>query len=207
MFALDGTLVALPIGDVSGKGLATAASTAEIKYALRAFARESLEPKITLERLNNFMCEARQHGDWDANIFAVLSLVMIDPSTGQGFLALAGAEPALLRRVSGEIEQVEPRGMVLGVEPGHEYTQTEITMQPGDTLLMVTDGITEARRGRDFLGVEGLIDLLRQAEPQGSAQAIGNAILQGVQEFVSEPKGRGCLSDDACVLVMQRSTT
>lgn len=108
MFTLDSTLVALLIGDVSGKGLAAAASTAEIKYALRAFARESLEPKITLERLNNFMCEARQHGDWDANIFAVLSLVMIDPSTGQGFLALAGAEPALLRRVSGEIEQVEP---------------------------------------------------------------------------------------------------
>lgn len=203
-FTIDSGKVALLVGDVSGKGLAAAASTAEIKYALRAFVREDLDPKATLERLNNFMCDARNQGDWTDSVFAVLSLFVIDPSTGKAHLALAEAEPALLRRVSGEIESLEPHGMLLGIEPKQNYTQMEVTLLPGDTLLMVTDGITEARRGRGFLGMDGLGDLLRRAEPQGAAQAIGEAILQGVQCFVAEPEGKGCLSDDACVLVVQR---
>lgn len=204
VFTIDSSKVALLVGDVSGKGLAAAASTAEIKYALRAFVRDTLDPKTTLERLNDFMCEARQQGDWDPTVFAVLSLFVIDPATGQGQIALAGAEPALLRRASGEIELVESQGLLLGIEPGHDYTQTEVALLPGDTLLMVTDGITEARQGRLFLEVDGLSSLLQQAAPQGTAQAVGEAILRGVQDFVSEPKGTGCLSDDACVLVVQR---
>ncbi len=204
VFTLDGTLVAFAVGDVSGKGLAAAASTAEIKYALRAFARENLDPKTTLERLNNFMCEARQHGDWEANVFAVLSLAVVDRFTGTGHLALAGAGPARLRRASGEIELVEPHGLLLGIEPEHDYTQAEITLLPGDTLLMVTDGITEARPGRDFLGIDSLSSLLQQAAPRETTKAIGEAILQGVQRFVSEPEGTGCLSDDACLLGVQR---
>lgn len=152
-----------------------------------------------------FMCDARRQGDWNDNVFATLSLFVIDPSTGEGMLSLAGSEPALLRRAKGEIEALEPRGMLLGIEPAQEYGQTEVMMLPGDTLLLATDGITEARRGRDFLGVDGLSDLLRQAAPKGAAQAVGKAVLQGVQSFVAAPEGSGSLSDDACVLIVQRS--
>lgn len=203
-FTIGSGKVALLVGDVSGKGLAAAASTAEIKYALRAYVREDINPRTTLERLNNFMCDARRQGDWDDNLFAVLSLVVLDPSTGHGSLALAGAEPVLVRRASGEIESMEPLGMLLGIEPNHDYAQAEITLAPGDTLIMVTDGITEARRNRTFLGMDGLVRLLSQAPAQGSAQEVGESVLKGVQSFVAEAGCVGCLSDDACILVARR---
>ncbi len=204
VFLIDDGKVALLVGDVSGKGLAAAASTAEIKYAARAFLRETLEPQTTMERLNDFMCEARQQGDWDSAVFAVLSMVVVDRATGQARIALAGAEPILLHRTAGEIELVQAPGMLLGIEPSHAYAQTEVTLLPGDTLLMATDGITEARRGKEFLGIEGLSRLLQDAAPQGTAQAVGEAVLRSVQQFVAGPEGAGCLSDDACVLVVQR---
>ncbi len=101
VFTLDSGKVALVVGDVSGKGLAAATCTAEIKYALRAFLRENITPALALARLNNFMCDARRQNDWDEDVFSALAVAVVDAAAGTAMGALAGAEPILRLRAGG----------------------------------------------------------------------------------------------------------
>jgi PAS domain S-box-containing protein len=196
VFALDGDRVALVVGDVSGKGLAAAACTAEIKYTLRAFLRTGHEPEQALAELNDFMCSAGRYGDWDHDLFVVLSLAIIDPKSARADISLAGSEPVLILREQGGIESVETKGLLLGIEPRKRYAKSSVTLGPRDMLLMATDGITEARRRSEFLGLDGLKALMEQARSAGSLQQMGEAILRWTKEFSG-----GSLHDDACILL------
>ena len=114
--------------------------------------------------------------------------------------AIAGAEPPLVLRAEGETEVVEGGGLPLGVEPKALYTTTALCLGQGDTLLMVTDGITEARRSRnDFLGYEGMIKLAQQNVTASSLAKMGQGIMEGAQFFSG-----GTLQDDACLLLVRR---
>ena len=203
-FTVDGGQVALVVGDVSGKGLAAAAHITEIKYALRAYLLEAPRPAEALARLNNFVCEAQRQDGWGNASLVVLALALLRPDTGEVTYTSAGAEPLLVLPQTDapdpEIQEIGTRsGIVLGVEPGREYQQTSLTLPPGGMLLMTTDGITEARRGRDMLEVEGLKRLVRECAGSGSVSEISQAILNGARSFAGGP-----LSDDACILVAQR---
>ena len=196
VFSLDGGKIALIVGDVSGKGLAAAAHTAEIKYTLRAFLREEEHPDRALTRLNEYLCDARNRHDWEADVFVVLALAVIDPESGAMEVCVAGAEPLLILRPDGSPETLETRGLLVGIQPDVAYTQIERRLTPGDTLLMTTDGITEARTGNRFLGIEGLKALACHARERNTLQGVGEAILEGARAFAD-----GALRDDACVLL------
>jgi serine phosphatase RsbU (regulator of sigma subunit) len=101
---------------------------------------------------------------------------------------------------------MEGSGLPLGIERNELYTAHPFRLLPGDTLVLVTDGITEARRGRGksvaFLGYEGMSALARQALGHAappSLRAAAQAILDGARSF-----GGGSLSDDACVVLVRR---
>ncbi len=155
-FALPSGEVALVVGDVAGKGLAAAARSAEVKYALRVYLRESPSPSEAVTRLNNFLCDVQRIDRRMSDAFVALAAAVIDPSTGQTRITQAGLEPPLVRRVNGQVETVEQGAMPLGITGDAEYRDHTLRLFPGDLLLLLTDGITEARSGREFFGYDGV---------------------------------------------------
>ena len=201
-FRLDSDQVALVVGDVSGKGLAAAARTAEIKYALRAYLRETPEPGAALANLSAFLYDNQRLGDGTnedgGNVFVTLAVVVVHSVTGEARVAAAGAEPPLLLRANGQAAALPALGPLPGMTRDASYDSCVFTLGAGDTLVLVTDGITEARNGSDFLDYDGLIRLA-----QGAASAplseLGEAILSGARAFA-----QGSLHDDVCLLLARR---
>lgn len=120
------------------------------------------------------------------------------PATGQVTAASAGAEPPLILRANGTAEPVAAQGSLLGLQRDIDYETVEVTLGLGDTILMVTDGVTEARQGSEFLDYEGMRSLAHTASAS-SLREIGGAILEGARAFAD-----GALSDDACLLLARR---
>ncbi|MGI4788329.1 MAG: SpoIIE family protein phosphatase [Janthinobacterium lividum] len=198
-FALNGPEVALVVGDVTGKGLIAAGRTAEVKYALRAFLHEHRTLAIALTHLNNFICETHGCDPGDAEVFITLAVVVVNTSTGEATFTSAGAEPTLILRAGGSVEAVEIPGLPLGIRPDVAYTVKTLTLGMGEALLMATDGITEARRGSAFLGIEGMAALAEQVGPAALLQDLSQAIYGGACAFAG-----GKLHDDACLLLARR---
>ena len=170
---------------------------------LRAFAREyPHSPASIASRLNDYVCDIRAFAPnamEDAS-FVCLSMALIEPATGECAVVSAGAESPIVLRANGAGEAVEPSGLPLGVRSQELYSVTSLRLEPGDTLILLTDGITEARRGNEFFGPEGLIECARAA--RGRAESLwetGRSILDGARAH-----GGGALRDDACLLLAQR---
>ena len=194
-------MAAFIIGDSSGKGLEAASRTTQIKDVLRAYLRSptDVDAAVTMIRLNSFLCESKRLEAREDDGFVCLALVIVDTDTGEATFVTAGMEPPLLLRANGEAEVINLSGLPLGVMPGHSYATTTRTLEAGDVLLLFTDGLTEARRGKDFLGYEGVTRLAQEARSSNAPGAMGNAILDGVRAFAGGP-----LQDDACLLVARR---
>ncbi len=197
-FTFDDKL-ALVVGDVSGKGLIAAGRTAEVKYALRAFLHEYPDPQIALAHLNHFICETHRRDPGSKEAFIILALVVVDPITGEAIFSAAGAEPSLILRTTGIVEQVELISLPLGIEPTATYTAKSRHLASGETVMMATDGITEARRGREFLGIDGMAALAENAGPTASLLELSQAIYGGARDFAG-----GTLRDDVCLLLARR---
>ncbi len=198
-FLLENEKVALVVGDVSGKGLAAASRTAEVKFALRAFLREDPSPARALDRLNDYLLDAQTLDGQSFDSFVALSLCILDVSGDALFIASAGAEPPLLRRASGGVTSFPNGGPPLGATAWSEYSEQQTGFRPGDTVLMVTDGITEARQGSQFFGSEGLVKVIEGTRPDEGPVPLGQTILHRATEFAG-----GKLSDDVCLLLVRR---
>ncbi len=200
VFALEGGRVALVVGDVSGKGLEAASRTAEIKFTLRAYLREYSQAAAALTRLNAFLCEAQSLEADAQEYFVVMSLMIVETRTGRVAVALAGAESPIVLRADGTLEEANTWGaMPLGIASKEKYEEIELHLAPGDLILAATDGITEARHGREFLGNDGMARLAQEAQSEETLARIGQAILSGVQSFA-----QGRLHDDVCLLLARR---
>ena len=197
-FALGDGKVALVVGDVAGKGLEAAARTAEVKYALRAFLLDNPAPAETLRRLNDFLCRFHDFAAESSPRFVVMALGVLDARAGEVTFSFAGSEPALVLRKAGLAEQKSLPGLPLGVQSKEVYQTLTWQMAAGDILLLATDGLTEARQGNNFLGVEGLIRIVGEALGQNSLRETGREIMQRVKAFAD-----GSLRDDACLLLAQ----
>ncbi len=199
-FPLAGKKVALVVGDVTGKGLESAARTAEAKYVLRAYLSESERPADALKRLNDYLWaasgrDAALRGMEATVSFICLALAVVDTASGKAWVASAGAEQPLIVRASGAAEAVPVAGLPLRVQPAVEYDERHLSLAAGDLLVMATDGVTEAR-GHKLLGYEGLTELAVQAHPHPSANQVARMIGDGARNFAS-----GQLRDDIAVLV------
>jgi PAS domain S-box-containing protein len=203
-FACDHGKVALVLGDVMGHGLPAAVFTAELKYTLRGFVREHQHPARILTQMNAYLCEGHRLyeeglNDEGSDAPVCLTLAIVNTTTGEGTVAATGMEPPLLVRRSAELEEIKVNGLLLGVQPGAEYTETAFQLEPGDLILLTTDGVTEARQGKQFLGYEGLMRLVLEGLPAGTLEKVGRTILDGAKTFAG-----GKLRDDACVLLARR---
>ncbi|MGQ9783467.1 MAG: SpoIIE family protein phosphatase [Armatimonadota bacterium] len=183
--------VALVIGDVSGKGLRAAVHTAMIKYTLRAYLNEGHTPGKTLSLLNRAASQLDEEGT-----FVTLFVGILDPYTGELVYASAGHEPAIY--ACGDTRLSLPAtGIPLGVEPDAVYEEGRIKLEAGSVLLLYTDGISEARRGVQMLGPEGIEEQLAVCKDLG-----GEDIAKCVHKRAIEFAG-GELMDDAAILAIR----
>lgn len=192
---------ALVVGDTCGKGLEAAAHNTHASIVLRAFlAEDPGHPGRVLSRLNRAVCDTLRSVDPDDfDTFIVVALLIVDPFTGDAMFASAGAEPLLLVRAGGEAEVMERPGLPLGIERETNYPDAAMRLEPGDTAVLVTDGITEARYDGALLGYAGMQGLARQSLRASTLQEAGEAIVTGARAFAHGP-----LSDDACLLLARR---
>lgn len=185
----------LAIADVAGKGVPAALFMALARTLLRAVAFTNRSPADALMRVNDLIL-----ADSQANIFVTMLYAIWNPSTGHVVMGNAGHNPALLVTKDGTVRAIKSPGIALGVLDEAFIGSTSFTMQPGEVLLLYTDGITEAiRADQSDFGVERLQTILRQSRHL-SAQAIADEILKAVNQFVgSEPA-----FDDQTLLVLKR---
>ncbi|MFI5639559.1 SpoIIE family protein phosphatase [Streptomyces goshikiensis] len=149
VFPIDATRFAFFLGDVCGKGPQAAAVTSLTRYTLRAAALHGPDPVSTLSTLNRVLHERYSGGD-PRYCTAVFGTLEPDPGTGQVTVHLAsgGHPPALVLRADGTADFLPtPGGLLIGILPHAPFTPATTTLGPGDTLLLYTDGLTEARTG------------------------------------------------------------
>ncbi len=203
-FAYDHGHVALVLGDVMGHGAASAIFTTELKHTMRAYIREHEQPGRILFQMNQFLYQSNRLFDEGINSEGdnapvCIAIAVIERETGNGALALAGMEPPLLVRENGAYEQPDITGISLGIEPKAKYTQIDFQLAAGDTFILSTDGVTEARQGQAFLENEGLIRLAL-AGNRGSLKEMADGILNGARDFAG-----GVLRDDASIILVRRT--
>ncbi|MFJ6086756.1 PP2C family protein-serine/threonine phosphatase [Streptomyces sp. NPDC092369] len=164
----DGTW-GLFLGDVCGKGAAAAALTSLARYTLRAAAVYDPDPAAVLANLNTVL---NHEYNGDDPRFCTVVFGLLTPDTDRdGFhitLASGGHPPALLMRADGTADHLPtPGGQLIGVLPDAHIATTTVRLAPGDTLLLHTDGLTEAHTatGEDRYGDEALLDFCRALAP------------------------------------------
>jgi serine phosphatase RsbU (regulator of sigma subunit) len=192
--------VAFLVGDASGKGLAAAARATEVKDVLRAFLRVyPFYPALTLTRVNDYLCDIQTLDDRSQDTFVALSLMVVNLKRSEAVLAWAGIDPPLIARSDGTVEVVVGGGLPLGVNLHEGYVDTPVSFAPGDTIILATDGLTEARQGYDFFCQDGVIEIVKATCQARKPREMADAMLSGARSFAG-----GQLQDDACIVVVQR---
>jgi PAS domain S-box-containing protein len=186
------------VGDVAGKGTAAAVLTGLARHTLRAIALRDEQPVEMLRFLNEAL--RRQSIE---TAFCTVGCVRLDPAPGGGFgacLASGGHPYPLLVRAGGRAEEVVVRGTLLGVEADPGLEQVSLDLHAGDTLMLYTDGVIDARdaSGGHF-GEERLRSAV-DAAAGGSAEEVAGAVDRAVAAF--EPERT---RDDRAIMVLRVS--
>jgi serine phosphatase RsbU (regulator of sigma subunit)/anti-sigma regulatory factor (Ser/Thr protein kinase) len=135
---LDGGLVAFVVGDVTDKGVPAAMVMAATRSVLRAASQRLGSPAAVLQRANDLLCP-----DMPPKMFVTCLFAVLDPRTGVLRYANAGHNLPCVRTVDGSVE-LRATGMPLGLLPGMSYDENEAVLDPGDCLLLYSDGLVEA---------------------------------------------------------------
>jgi phosphoserine phosphatase RsbU/P len=190
----DGRVI-VSLGDVSGKGSPAALLMALLLAMFRTLVDEGLEAAELAARLNIQIC---RHSP--ASRFITLFFAVCDPVTGRMVYVNAGHMPALVRRRDGTFEKLTGGGIALGMFEFSTYEAFQTTLAPGDTLVLYSDGVTEAENhhGEPFeeSGLMRVVDARAVSSPPDLAQAILRSVEAHAQETY--------LADDVTVLVVKR---
>ncbi|WP_328464293.1 fused response regulator/phosphatase [Actinoplanes sp. NBC_00393] len=182
----DQLLVA--IGDVAGHSLHAATVMAELRHAVRAYAVEGHPPGAVLELVNRFMRTVLPSDS------ATLCLLTLDPATGRIRMAGAGHLPPLMH-VDGEVRFLEPRGPLLGLDAPRR-AELELTLPPGGTLVLYTDGLIERRDADIDVGLAALAACAAEVEDDLDAFC---------RRLLTQLAGAGEQADDIAVVALRRT--
>ncbi len=161
MIALPGGRAGLLIADVSGHNVGAALMMAVSRAALRAEIDRSVDPKEVLSRANRLLDSDLARSELFVSVF----FAIYDPGTRTLAYANAGHNPGMLRRArGGPVEELDAEGILFGVLPDFVFESKTVQLEPGDLVLLYTDGLTEARspEGQMF-GEERLAAALGEA--------------------------------------------
>jgi len=179
---LDKHRLALVIADVAGKGIPAALFAMVTRALLKSMTDQCDTPAKALASVNAQLCDGN-----DSCVFITLFLGVLDTRSGAFKYSNAGHNPPRLLRSNGELEVVAPTGnLVLGIDPDHEYGNLEIALDPGDTLVLYTDGVTEAENEQEEEYQETRLDELLQASQGIEPEAVADKIVSSVREFAGD---------------------
>ncbi|MFF8379597.1 SpoIIE family protein phosphatase [Streptomyces sp. NPDC015661] len=195
IFPIRDDVYGFAIGDVCGTGPEAAAVTGLARHALRLLAREGFGGPAVLERLNAAILDEGAR----SRFLTLLYGEMRPQPDGSAILKVvcAGHPLPLRLRPDGTVEPAAEPQPLLGVMEDLELYEQTITLDPGDVLLCVTDGVTERREGTRMLGDDGLSEVLRTCTGL-TAGAVASRVLRAVERFAQAPA-----SDDMAILAMR----
>ena len=186
--------LAVVLGDVTGHGIDAAADMAMAKFVFRSLAREHSEPGDFLRAANEVVLEEIAEGK-----FITMLFVTADGKSGDLACASAGhPPPRIVRADGGAPEPLGVRGLALGIAEEQEYPAENVRLEPGDTAVLFTDGLLEARRDGELYGEERL-DAALLASASLPAQELAEAVVEECRAFAGE------LADDCAVVVVKRA--
>ncbi|MEU6896202.1 GAF domain-containing SpoIIE family protein phosphatase [Streptomyces sp. NPDC046557] len=206
IFPLDSGRWAFFLGDVCGKGAEAATVTSLARYTLRAAAQLTPDPVAVLQALNSALLA----DVWAGSRFCTAVFGLLTPTHDKGFtvtVATGGHPPAYhLSPADGDgpvvVEAVQPKGgMLIGALPEAHFAATTLNLQPGEGLLLYTDGLSEARTPEGtMLGEEGITQFLaRRTGPVSAGTLVKDAVA------VLEPLADGA-GDDVALLALSIPT-
>ncbi len=185
------------IGDVSGKGVPASLLMANLQACFHAQAGLALSTDEMSRRLNTLLHQVTPWGK-----FITFFCAALDPATHTLRFTNAGHNPPMLRRRDGSIEELSTGGIMLGILPDQPFIEGEITLEPGEALVMFTDGVTEAFNvAEEEYGEDRLRDVLRRC-PDADATGLMETILDEVSTF----SGDAPQSDDITLFILSRSS-
>jgi serine phosphatase RsbU (regulator of sigma subunit) len=187
------TRFAAVIGDVSGHGIEASITAFQVKYLLRTFLRQYRDPAQALEELNTHISDITRNDEFVSLVVAVFDLA-------GGTLRYASAgHPAAWLWNDGEVRPLRATGPLLTLDPRAGYTSRELPLDPGDLLLMATDGLAEARRGEELFGEDRIASNLRR-DPGVDADVLCKDLLESAKDFADAH-----LADDVAILAIRRT--
>jgi len=194
-FLINPRTLVFVIADVSGKGMSAALVMAVTRTIVRNLAESGKTPARILAETNELLRES--HG---GSAFVTIFLGIYNTNSGRIMYANGGHSPPLLVDRHGNARSVgEATGTIVGMLENQEYANAEMRLLPGETLLLFTDGITEARSpGGEFYG-EGRIRAFLEANHGKSAEALCDTLEKEICDFQKMN-----LADDLTILALRR---
>jgi serine phosphatase RsbU (regulator of sigma subunit) len=191
--------VHLAVADVSGKGLPACLYMVNVVSNMRALAAQAPAPSALLAQLNKTLITTMTFGRFVTLFFASLNVKNDRITYSNG-----GHNPALLVRRSLEVEWLNEGGTLLGLLPDVPFESGEATLNPGDRLILYSDGVTEAMGpDSEMFGEDRLMDAVREVLSSGRSDP--TSIVQSVLDAVRRHEAGGPAMDDKTVLVVGRN--
>ncbi len=198
---IDDDHFGVAIGDVCGKGIPASLIMAMCRSVLRANATETDSAAEVLYAVNRSIFP-----DIREDMFISMLYLILERDSNQIILARGGHEPPLhYSKATGQIEVYTPPGIAVGIDEGNVFDRVtkniRIEMNPGDILLLYTDGVTEAPGGKDSVefGREALYEPLAAAAADGA-----QAVVDAVQQRLSEHTGDRVQNDDITLIAIEK---
>ncbi len=193
VFAISAGVWGIAIGDVCGKGVDAAALTALARHTVRAAAQDRPSPSAVLTALNRAVLAESRTGQFLTAIFARIEGRRLT-------MACGGHPPPVLLAADGTMKDLAPTGTLLGVLDDPHVSDVSVELAPGDTLLLYTDGLTEAGAPAHTLTTDDVAQLLREARADTAYETAQGCLARALTD------GGGVIRDDVAVLVATVST-
>lgn len=192
----DGRLV-IALGDVSGKGTAAALLMSSLHAAIHAQSASHDSLVATISAVNRYLAD-----NIPANRFVTLFYAELDPESGALSFLNAGHNPPLIVHSAGTVEQLASGGLPLGIKPDADYREGRTQLQPGDVLVIYSDGVTEAvsPTGEEF-GATRLYEVVAR-NIEASAAGIRDRIESSLTKFAQGTSA----ADDITLVIVKRQT-
>jgi len=195
-FTIDGTRLALSIGDVSGKGVPASLFMAITQSLIRLTVREGGDLSEEIVRINNILAASNEE-----SMFATAFCAVIDVDAGEITYSNCGHNPPLLLQRKGTIDQLKRTGPPLAASTNSTFKIARRSLSAGDRLILFSDGLPEAtNRDGEFFGDERIEQAVRKYA-EATAQDLVRGIIKRVTEF---EKGAPRYDDIACVSLLYR---
>lgn len=150
--------VGIAVADVKGKGVPAALCMSMIKYSMDSFPEDSMTPSKILKNLNRVV-----ERNVDPSMFITMFYTQLLPEEDKMIYASAGHEPGFYYHAKEQrFEEIEAKGLVLGVIPDFQYSEYERHIEKGDMVILLTDGVTESKIEDQFIKENELFDIIEK---------------------------------------------